>query len=324
MNPSQNDSFGSFSNGQGGDLGRPGVGTDGQGFSAVPMNNGVVTSGPVVSGPVTNSSIASGPVVLDSNGGRKSRKWVVILIILLLFVVVAGGVFAVWKSGVLGNDDSSLVYEYVNLLISGKDSKEKVDSEIGADILADEGEDIQNIYTSLRMFSYDSEENISYYNSLKNVLAKIEKAKNSSDGWKEIVSLANNSKELLSRYFVAAFLANTNASYNYYVKHKNFSGFLSDYDYPFAEPGETLVQEFDASIDDMVEIKKKMYEGIAAANCMENNIINYECLEMQGSEEILSLLLADAESSAEVYDVSVESFEIIIDKANNMVRLSNE
>lgn len=130
MNPLQNDSFGSFSNGQGGDLGQPGVGANGQGFSAVPMNNGVVTSGPVVSGPVTNSSITSGPVVLDSNGGRKSRKWVVILIILLLFVVVAGGVFAVWKSGA-GNDNilDNSFNRFANYVLFGEDSAKELAGE---------------------------------------------------------------------------------------------------------------------------------------------------------------------------------------------------
>ena len=75
MNPSQNDSCGSFSNGQGG---FGGYSTGGQIFSPAP---GAVSSG--------------GDIVV---GGRKSRKWLVVLIVVLLFAAVAGGVFAVWKS----------------------------------------------------------------------------------------------------------------------------------------------------------------------------------------------------------------------------------
>lgn len=73
MDPSQNDSFGSFSNGQGGYVGQPGV------YSA-------------------------GPVVLDNGGRKKSKKWAVVLIVFLVFVAVAGGVFVVWRLGQKGGN----------------------------------------------------------------------------------------------------------------------------------------------------------------------------------------------------------------------------
>lgn len=102
MNPSQNDSFGSFSNGQGG---FGGYSTGGQIFSPAP---GAVSSG--------------GDIVV---GGRKSRKWLVVLIVVLLFAAVAGGVFAVWKSGIISGGGNT-TNRFVNYLLYDIDSSGEV------------------------------------------------------------------------------------------------------------------------------------------------------------------------------------------------------
>lgn len=67
MNPSQNDSFGSFSSGQGGYIGQPGA------YSAE-------------------------PVVLGNDGRKKSKKWVWILLAVLILGAIAIGSLIVWKN----------------------------------------------------------------------------------------------------------------------------------------------------------------------------------------------------------------------------------
>lgn len=67
-------------------------------------------------------------------GRKKSKKWLVVLIVVLLFAAVAGGVFAVWKSGVLGDSKDGYrptiresFNEYVNYVLYGLDSKTDID-----------------------------------------------------------------------------------------------------------------------------------------------------------------------------------------------------
>lgn len=88
MDPSQNDSFGSFSNGQGGSM---------QAGGYVGGSNNTGMNGQQIISPMPVST--GGPVTLNNgDSGRKSRKWVVVLIVVLFLAVVAAGVFAVWKS----------------------------------------------------------------------------------------------------------------------------------------------------------------------------------------------------------------------------------
>ena len=307
MNPSQNDSFGSFSNGQGG-------GAQAGGYSGEISSGGGISGGQNSVMPM-GSGMASGPVVLNGGGGRRSKKWVVILVALLFLGVAVGVVLSLSR---MGGGEKGLVNKYINLLAYDKESTNKLNGELLDEIMAgDEGEEtIRNIGTFYLLDGYDSERGSAYYKALKNALGGIEKAKNT-----QISALAKSSSELLPRYFVAAILANTDAIYFYFIENKGLNGFLSEYDYPFAEPTEESVQGFDNIINQLIDTEKEKFEKIAATGCIENSGVNYICLEEVDSEEISSLIIAEGELNAKVYDVSMEAFELIINKADEMMQI---
>ena len=112
MDPSQNDSFGSFSNGQGGG-GQPG-------FSSMPMG-GL---------PGAGGTIALG------NGGKKSRRWVwgvvaglVVVVIAILCIVL---VMQKPNNGVKIDKEvaASAFEKYKNLLITGTEDSGEFGSEV--------------------------------------------------------------------------------------------------------------------------------------------------------------------------------------------------
>ena len=323
MDQTQNDSFGSLSNDQGGNM-QTGGGISGGGIPGS-ISSGGVPGGQNYTMPM-GSGVTSGPVVLNNGGGRRSKKWAVVLVVFLVFVAVAGGVFAVWKSGVYesGANNDDLVYEYINLLMLGKDSREKYDGEINVAFLTnDENEDegVQNIYTFLKIFAYNSEDSISYYKRLKEVLDRIKETKDSRDSWGMVVFLVNNSKELLSRYFVSAILSETNAGYSYFVRNKSFDGFLSEYDNPFVKSDEVFLQDTDVLIDGLFDVKEKIYKNVSETNCMKSDGIDYECLESLSSEEIRLVQMENLEMSTIVRDTVNDLLDLIIANAGSMVEL---
>lgn len=126
MDPTQNDSFDSFSNGQGGGVQAGGV-------------SGVTTGGPIVL----------------NNGGGKSNKWVWVIVIVLAIVAVGGGVFAVWKSGVFGGGGNSIDQKavkdafgkYRNLLINGTEDVGEKEQENEVKIWAFDNLVLGGVYT---------------------------------------------------------------------------------------------------------------------------------------------------------------------------------
>ena len=289
MNPSQNDSFGSFSNGQGGYVGQPGV------YSAE-------------------------SAVLNNGGGRRSKKWVWILVA-VVFVVV-GGIILLWQGGSFKSvNNAELVNEFINLLASNSDSKKEFDGELNTNYLTNNSEsNSQNIYTLPRFFSYDDNKNIAYYRALTNILETIISANSSRSGQEEIVSLSKNAKKSLSEYFVATFLAETDASYYYFVKHGNIDGFLSEYNYPFDSSSGTTV----GLINNLYYLKKEMYKEVSETDCASSGEIDYECLDAVDNKKIKTLQSDTATLSIEVQKVVSELLRTIVSDANQLLKITRE
>ena len=292
MDPTQNDSFGSFSSGQGGYIGQPGA------YSAAP--------------------------IAVSDGRKKSKKWVWILV-LVIFVAVAGGIFALWQSGTFDNKDYiGLVNKYLNLLVSNNDSEGIFDDELSVEYLTNNSnEKTQNIYTLPRMLDYDDNNNKSYYNSLVSILDEINSIKKTRGDRETIASIANYSKELLSRYYISTILTDTDASYDYFIKHKTLDGFLSAYGYPFDELNEGLINDYSNTIKELVEIKGKMYSAILNANCLDVTGINYECVGQLDSKEIDDYRLNNSNLNMMVNEISSTTLYLIMVDANQMRSIIN-
>lgn len=283
MDPLQNDSFGSLSNNHG-------------------------------------EGVFGGQTTLNGSTKKGSRKWVIILTAGIFFIIV-GVIFAILSNENINNENNdALVNRYVNLLMVGENNKERYDGNF--DILSlieneDEEEVVQNIYTSPRMFAYGSEESIFYYDKLKEALDKIEGIENTYEGWGEIAFLAEEAKDILPRYFVATFLAYTDASYNYFIEHRNFNNFLSEYNFPF----DTSRNIFDDIINELFNTNKDLYEEILKTGCIMFDGVNYECLDASDNERIKLLQFDSMTLSNEVRNIASELLDSIVYNAKELTEL---
>lgn len=289
MSPSYNDAFGSFSTG----------GTDAGGVSGAPV--GVA------------------PVINSGQKPKKNLKF--ILVVIGIFALVAVGVFALWKGGLFGGGNvKTSIKNYISLLVYGKESGDEISGDVSLSELMN-SEDVKNIYSSLRLSDPIGEENVEYYSKLKKILEKIQQQAKANSDEKYLASLT---LELLPRYFVSTILADTNASYNYFVENGNLDNFLAGYDYPFKESERAFLQDDDGLINALVSGKKELYGAIKQANCLASDGVDYECLDMLDDEKIKVLQLNNLELENAVRDVARDLLDRIIINANSMNSLIKE
>ena len=276
-------------------------------------------------GGMAENNFSGAPIIISDptplNNGKKSKKWVWILVAFVL-VAVAGGIIALWQSGTFKSvNNAELVNKYVNLLASNNDSEEGYDGELIANHLINNSDNnSQNIYTLPRLFSYDDDKNLTYYHALTDTLGTIVSVNSSRSGQEEVVSLSKSTKKSLSEYFVATFLAETDASYYYFVKYGNIDGFLSEYDYPFDYSGETTV----GLINNLYYLKKEMYKEISETGCTSSGEIDYECLDAVDNKKIKTLQSDTATLSIEVKKTAPELLRTIVSDANQLLKMTRE
>jgi len=147
MNPSQNDSFGSFSSGQGGYIGQPGA------YSA-------------------------GPIMINNGGIKKSKKWAIIIILLLVILVAIGVVFLINNNKNNGVSKTELVSKwqpYYRLIVLGPDAEEEQNVE---DVTDTEEWYLTEIYKNS---DESDEEYIDYFQKLENLLEELSPSINNYD-----------------------------------------------------------------------------------------------------------------------------------------------
>ena len=116
MNPSQNDAFGSLSNGQGG-------GVQAGGISGGVNND---SGGKVYSQMPIGSVSTGGPIVIKNGSEKKSKLWVVVPVVILLFVVVIGVIIAVSKNKNNENDVMDNFNKMANFILYGENKSDDI------------------------------------------------------------------------------------------------------------------------------------------------------------------------------------------------------
>ncbi|MBR5939501.1 hypothetical protein IKZ77_03055, partial [Candidatus Saccharibacteria bacterium] len=137
----------------------------------------------------------------------------------------------------------------------------------------------------------------------------------------ELKRLIDESSALISFYFISTILVDTNESYNYYLEHKNFDNFLSNYGYPVGEFEDAgILNNFKVAIERLYSRKEFYYNTILQADCIRNNnegaYIDYDCLN--GNMEINNAQGAILDAQIVVDDYSSKMPSLILAYANNM------
>ena len=137
-------------------------------------------------------------------------------------------------------------------------------------------------------------------------------------------SLLDDSSKLLPLYFISTALVYTNGSYDYFMEHKNFDGFLADFGYPigdFEDGG--IIKAFSMAINQAYSLNELYYNAVMKSGCMKDNneqsYIDNVCLRNKSevndinndrmtawralgkySDMMLDLIIADADNIKEM------------------------
>ena len=182
MDQTQNDSFGSLSNDQGGNM-QTGGGVGG-------LNN-VGMNGQKIVPPMPIST--GGPIVLNNNDGRRSKKWLVALIAVLIIAAVTGGVFAVMQLSFHSSNTDALA----SILEEGRDEVHQ------AEVFFD---NVDNGEISFKLLYQDNEEGdlvvplLTSLSRFKEQLGEIDRAGLDAKLKEPFLELENTLNQRLSLY----------------------------------------------------------------------------------------------------------------------------
>ena len=267
----------------------------------------------------------SGDIILDNSGGKKKKVWLIVVVIVLVVLAILGLV-AVLVLNIPKNNLSINDYmeQYLSLLEYGKENEEDFSSgDISVKSLSNE--EAENIYAIPRFSDPLSEKNVNYYNALQRVLDGMREKAASVESGEDIIFLVDDSKTLISYYFVAAALVYTNASYNYFIQNGNLEGFLSAYGYPF-DVGEEDKNSFLAStIRKAYNMRAEVYNEISRTNCVTDERVDYACLQYLNSESLMEKQMKDS-SFERVLKSYIEDMleELIVDVDDMKVLLNGD
>lgn len=274
--------------------------------------------------PSDNNSFGGSPITSSSNdpiviGGASEKKkpaaWVFVLIgivvvgiIALVLVLLFGPKGKVTEISVEENTN-----KYLNLLFVGEDKEEALASD-KMTLAAVTNEGLENIYTIPRFYGSLDEKNTNYYKTLQDLLDGI--AKKSSD--ENVDFWVEDSKTMLSYYFVATALAYTNSDYNHFMTDKVFDGFLTVYGYPFEETSDSILRAFKTKSDALYDTKKEFYKMVAQTNCLMTDGIDYVCLNNLNSSAINAVQQRISSLTASETIESGKMLEIIVADAKSL------
>jgi hypothetical protein len=254
MNPSQNDSFGSFSSGQGGYIGQPGA------YSVE-------------------------PIMINNGGAKRSKRWVWIMVPLLVLLVVVVAVSLVIKNnnngGISKADFVSKWQPYYKLIVLGLDAKEEQD----ADSITNMDEwALSSVYKN----ENESDENyISYFKELDKSLSNLD----SIDKVVGVNTFDTSYFDTAKVFFSFANIENDKHELSIKYYKDGSEGILNSVKWmadPESNTGAfgSLLYQYYYSLIDLYKIYKK-------SGCLSENGVDYRCAEDIDDEakyEAISLL----------------------------------
>ena len=254
MDQTQNDSFGSFSNNQGGYTGQPGM-------------------------------YSTAPIMLNNSEEKKSKKWVWIMVPLLVLLVVVVAVSLVIKNnnngGISKADFVSKWQPYYRLIVLGLDAKEEQD----ADSITNMDEwALSSVYKN----ENESDENyISYFKELDKSLSNLD----SIDKVIGVNTFDTSYFDTAKVFFSFANIENDKHELSIKYYKDGSEGILNSVKWmadPESNTGAfgSLLYQYYYSLIDLYKIYKK-------SGCLSENGVDYRCAEDIDDEakyEAISLL----------------------------------
>lgn len=318
MDSSNSDSFGSFgvSGGAGGASGSGVIASGSDSGAAMPTGvpAGISSGGPVVIGGGTQE--------------KKGKKWIVLLAVVFVVAALVGFAVLMMMPRNSKSDKNVIAYtnEYLSLLATGEKSDAVFDENKLTSATISSGE-LKNIYVIPRFYTSLEEDSANYYKELQTLLDEIKnrsaEEKYSDEQKDEIAFFVDNSKTMLSYYFVATALSYTNSDYEYYLKNGSLDGFLSVYDYPFAETDDEVLLYFGSVINTLYESKKSFYETVSKTSCVKDERIDYACLEEINSKQIEELQGQNSELTSILETQVSKMLNLIVVDAKEINELIN-
>ena len=261
------------------------------------MNDGQNSNFGDMTSNLLNSS-DNGDIILVRD--KKSKKPLIISIVAILLVVA---VVSITLFIIFSNNNTKSFNEYIDeyqTLVKSLDENETI-------------------------VSYEKYEELQ--NALTNIKTKIPDSLNEEDK-EELKRLIDESSALISFYFISTILVDTNESYNYYLEHRNFDGFLSNYGYPINEQYEDgMLDNFKTAINLVLKEKETYYKEVTESDCIKlgevtnKTYIDYPCLDNNTSVNEAELKKQNQE--AILKDYSKGMLKLITNESDMISRIAN-
>lgn len=258
------------------------------------------------------SGVNGGDIILVNDPKPKPAKKKILIGggVALAIVVILVVVLAISNIGRIDIDE--YISRYASLFVYGNEEHLSMRDNIAFSSLTEGGND--NVYVVPNLYDLTDQKVIDYYTRLQYLLDMIEKGgttlSDSDERKLYLIDLANESRRLLSYYFVGSALLNSNVSLEYYVQNQGMDGFLSDYGYPFTAVGDDdwLWEAIGGQIVRLVDNRYVIYRDASSAGCIDGEEITYSCMRQNGVQ------YADLQRDNDNLDIDIlESLDLTLD-----------
>lgn len=241
------------------------------------------------------NSGAQGEIVLVADSQKKSKKGLLLFLLLLISVLLVGALIIFLVVGNRSSSLESLEEQYLNLLM---------DDERNYSPLSEQKKNYDELNTVLN-----------------NIQEAVKRSNLNNEKRGQMDFLINNSRDLLFLYFISTALVDTNASYNYFLEKGSLKGFLDEYGYSEGtEIKNDMIGDLRLMVDNAFSGKKKYYESLVNAGCIDDAGINYECAAGDVAVEMAESDMFSSKAVVESYVDRIMS--IIVANANEMKKIT--
>ncbi|MBR2741504.1 hypothetical protein IKD98_01975 [Candidatus Saccharibacteria bacterium] len=274
-------------------------------------------------GGVTGSNIPSssgtGDVILGEQKKKSSKLGAIIIGLLIFCVGLVAILLAISNSG--SNREVSVsetVNHYLTQFFYGDTPIEFISGEKTIESVERFGG--SNIATYYKREGTSLEDDIAYYNVLKNDLESILGAVKDNSEYEELGAYVGGSRELLKYYFAANALLYNNESDTYYLTNGSLDGFLNKFDYPAEVSEDNALFPYWYQIAVVYDDLREYYAVFATNECVDNTDGNMVCSKQKEINELASSVSG---SSATLEYMAANMLKSLVYSANLIDGLGN-